>query len=223
MGNPTRNGGELPCYMDLGSKLFPEAIEGNKLDLTDPRTRDQMLKKHIIRSHREKGMKPVKVWLYMHNDAVSGHSGIPSAATSTDGTNGQREDFYGDGGHRTIPDALGGAPIGSSDPNFYHENTERVYAGPFDMPVEYNPESAASLLSDLGVDRPVNDIFFFLKEDEKRILGRQMFEGDLIQRFDGKIMEVMTARDHQAENWEWLYTMCGAVNTNKDHRALFRE
>jgi len=48
------------------------------------------------------------------------------------------------------------------------------------------------------------------------------YNGDLIQRFDGKILEIVSSNPIQAETWEWLYQQCKALNTGKDDNQLFR-
>jgi hypothetical protein len=71
-------------------------------------------------------------------------------------------------------------------------------------------------------DKQYNDVFNFLIDDAKKILGRVPFNGDLIERFDGKILEIVKSVETQAETWEWIYQTCSAINTNKDNRSFFR-
>lgn len=215
MANDTRNNWEPPCYMDVGAKLFPEAPEGQGLDLTDPNTRDQALTKHLIREGQKQGFKPVKVWLFSHQDAVSGNSGANPVGAG--GPQSDKEDFYGDGG--------GGRPLNQKSDlasNFYNEMPTKVYSGPFIITAEYIPVVAETVLLDFGYDKTYNDEFNFLIDDAKRILGRVPYNGDLIQRFDGKIMEITKSVEFQAETWEWIYQKCLATNTGKDDQQFFR-
>jgi len=220
MPNETRNDDELPCYLDIGGKLFPEAPEGQRLDLTDPGWRDQALTKHIIREGQAQGYKPVKIWLLSHQDIVHGSAG--TVPTHEDGVNRGKlpmpyddtdADFYGEGGGQ-IPDT---DHEGDGDArNFYHEQPVKVFSGPFEIRAEYQPSQTDHVLTDFGIDRPANDVFNFLIEDAKKLLGRVPNVGDLIERFDGLIFELLTSVEFQAEHFEWLYQQCGAYNTQKD-------
>lgn len=215
MPNDTRNSFEPPCYLDIGQKLFPENPEGT-LDLTDPNTRDQAFIKHTIKEGQKIGFKPVKIWLFSHRDALRGHD---TGAPSDGGPEQDHADFYGDGG---------GGPMINSDPakntgsNFYNELPTKVYSGPFTIKAEYMPVQAEAVLNDFGYEKTYNDVFNFLIDEAKRILGRVPYNGDLIQRFDGKILEIVSSNEFQPENWEWLYQQCKAVNTGKDDRQFFR-
>lgn len=64
-------------------------------------------------------------------------------------------------------------------------------------------------------------MFNFLIEDAKRILGRVPYVGDVVERFDGMIMEIMTSTQTGPETWEYLYQTCAAVNTSKDYTMFF--
>ena len=215
MANDSRNNFEPPCYMDIGAKLFPEAPEGQGLDLTDPNTRDQALTKHIIREGQKEGFKPVKIWLFSHQDALGSNPG--AGPVGAGGPQSDKEDFYGDGG--------GGKQINDKSdigPNFYNEMPTKVYSGPFTIRAEYIPVVAETVLLDFGYDKTYNDEFNFLIDDAVKILGRKPYNGDLIQRFDGKIMEITKAVDFQAETWEWLYVKALATSTGKDDQQFFR-
>jgi hypothetical protein len=215
MPNDSRNNFEPPCYMDIGAKLFPEALEGDGLDLTDPNTRDQALTKHLIREGQKQGFKPVKVWLFSHQDALGNQPG--DGPVGAGGPQHDKDDFYGDGG--------GGKMINDKSdvgPNFYNEMPTKVYSGPFIIKAEYMPVVAETVLLDFGYDKNYNDEFNFLIEDAKKILGRVPYNGDLIQRFDGKIMEITKSIEFQAETWEYLYQKCLAFNTQKDDITFFR-
>lgn len=219
MANDTRNDDERPCYLDAGAKLFPEAPAGQRLDLTDPLTRDQELTKHIIREGQQQGMKPVRFWLFSHEDARSGATGV----IETDPTGGTRqalpfpygdtdEDFYGEGGSQH---SLGREREDLDQTNFYKEQIVKVFSGPFSIRAEYLPTQAEHILTDFGIDRPANDVFHFLRDDAVKELGRLPQPGDLVERFDGIIFEILTSMAYQPEHWEWLYQQCGANNTQK--------
>lgn len=215
MGNDSRNNFEPPCYLDIGQKLFPEAPEGQALDLTDPNTRDQALTKHIIREGQKQGFKPVKIWLFSHQDALGGQPG--GGPVGAGGPLHDKDDFYGDGG--------GGRLLNTktdTGPNFYNEMPTKVYSGPFVVSAEYIPVVAETVLLDFGYDKNYNDEFNFLIDDVKKALGRVPYNGDLIQRFDGKIMEIVKSIEFQSETWEWIYQKCLAINTGKDDIAFFR-
>ncbi len=98
----------------------------------------------------------------------------------------------------------------------------KVFSGPFTIRAEYIPVSAEPVLLDFGYDKTYNDVFNFLIEDAVRILGRTPFNGDLIQRFDGKILEIVKAVETGFETWEALYVTCSAINTGKDDQQFFR-
>lgn len=215
MGNDSRNSFEPPCYMDYGAKLFPEAPEGQALDLTDPNTRDQALTKHIIREGEKQGFKPVQVWLFSHQDALKGQPGGGQPAAG--GPIEDPDDFYGDGG----PGKMKNQESDASS-NFYSEMPTKVYSGPFTLTAEYIPVNAEPVLLDFGYDKVYNDVFNFLIEDAKKILGRVPYNGDLIKRFDGKILEIVKSVETQCETWEFLYQTCSAVNTGKDDSFFFR-
>lgn len=218
MPNDSRNNYELPCYLDTGAKLFPEAPDGQGLDFTEP-NRDTAFNKATIREGQKKGFKPVRIWLFSHVDAVSGNTGAASA-NAGDVVGG--DDFYGDGGGgRSVPNQAAGAAL--SDGNLYNEMRDKVFVGPFTILAEYTPNQAEHVLLDFGVEKQVKDAFFFLKDDCNRTLGRQPFVGDIIERFDGKLIELLTSVDAEAVNWEWLYTYATGTNTNKDSKQLFRE
>jgi hypothetical protein len=216
MPNRTRNDWESPCYQDIGSKLFPEAPEGQGLDLTDPNTRDQALTKHFIREGEKQGFKPVKVWLFSHRDALRGNGDAPVAGAG--GPDNDPDDFYGDGG--------GGQSLNAREDgqgkNFYNEMPTKVYSGPYIITAEYMPVAAETALLDFGYEKEYKDVFNFLIDDAKKILGRVPYNGDLIQRFDGKILEITKSFETGFETWEALYQTCAAVNTNKDDRQFFR-
>lgn len=235
MGNDSRNNYELPCYMDVGSKLFPEAPSGQDLDLSDPNTRDQMLKKHIIREQQRKGMKPITFWMLSHRDVQQGNpTHLPTGSdvrgegaeiNNTMASGFPRSgggDYMADDGAAQLPRAASVNPSSNSS-NFYHEQIEKIFRGPFTIRGEHMPQPPQSLLSDFGIEHPANDVIYFLRDDAMRILGRLPQVGDLWERFDGKIMEIMTAEPHQAENFEWLYQACNCVNTNKTRSMMFRE
>lgn len=215
MGNDSRNSFEPPCYMDVGSKLFPEAPEGQGLDLTDPNTRDQALTKHIIREGQKEGFKPVKIWLFSHADALGNQPG--AGPVGAGGPQHDRDDFYGDGGSDKALNSK--SDVGA---NFYNEMPTKVYSGPFIIRAEYMPVVAEVALLDFGIDTTYNDEFNFLIEDAKKILGRVPYNGDIIQRFDGKMMEIVKSTEFQSETWEWIYQKCLAVNTGKDDQQFFR-
>ena len=217
MPNDSRNNFEPPCYEDVGNKLFPEAIEGQGLDLTDPNTRDQMFLKHTIREGIKKGFKPVKIWLLDHVDALGVAPGAGSVGAG--GGNIDKDDIYGDGGPGRRLNETNDA---RDSANIYRELPTKVYSGPFIIGSEYTPVSGETVMLDFGYDVTFNDLFAFLIDDAKRILGRVPFNGDIIQRFDGKMMEIVKSVPTQAENWEWVYQSCGAVNTNKDDADFFR-
>jgi hypothetical protein len=202
--------------MDAGLKLFPEAPEGQGLDLTDPNTRDQSLTKHIIREGQKQGFKPVRIWLFSHRDALGSNPG--GGPVGAGGPQDDPDDFYGDGGGGKMANQ----PEGKSGANFYNEMPTKVYSGPYTITAEYIPVSAETTLLDFGYDKQYNDVFNFLIDDAKKILGRVPFNGDLIERFDGKILEIVKSVETQAETWEFLYAQCSAVNTNKDNRSFFR-
>lgn len=214
MPNDSRNSFEGPCYLDIGSKLFPENPEGT-LDLTDPNTRDQALTKHIIREGERIGFKPVKLWLFSHTDALRGQDG--SGPVAAGGPQHDVNDFYGDGGGGKMlnqPSDLG--------TNFYNEMPTKVYSGPFTITAEYMPVNAETVLLDFGYEKSYNDSFSFLIDDAKKILGRVPYNGDLIQRFDGKILEIVKSIETGFETWEAIYQLCLATNTGKDDRQFFR-
>lgn len=215
MPNDSRNSFEPPCYMDVGMKLFPEAPEGQGLDLTDPNTRDQALTKHVIREGQKIGFKPVKIWLFSHQDAMGNQPGAGPAGAG--GPQHDPDDFYADGGSDRMKNAA--SDVGS---NFYNEMPTKVYSGPFIINAEYIPVVAEMTLLDFGIDKTYNDEFNFLIEDAKRILGRVPYNGDIIQRFDGKMMEVVKSIEFQSETWEWLYQKCAAINTGKTDDLFFR-
>ncbi len=215
MGNDSRNSFEPPCYMDVGSKLFPEAPEGQGLDLTDPNTRDQALTKHVIREGQKQGFKPVKIWLFSHQDALGNQPG--AGPVGAGGPQHDKDDFYGDGG--TDKAINNKSDVGA---NFYNEMPTKVYSGPFIIRAEYIPVVAETALLDFGYDKTYNDEFNFLIEDAKKLLGRVPYNGDIIQRFDGKMMEVTKSIEFQAETWEFLYQKCLAINTQKDDIQFFR-
>lgn len=220
MPNDSRNDKEPPCYLDAGLKLFPEAPDGQRLDLTDPTWRDQDLTKHIIRETQQQGMQPVHVYLLDHRDVVSGSQGT-AAPQEDSATRSQLGfpysdtdvDFYGDGGS-AIPNQQGQTePTDAHD--FYHEKPVKVFNGPFEARAEYQPAQVEDVLTDFGRDQPVNDQFFFLLDDAVRIFGRPPQVGDLIERFDGLIFEILKSQEFQAEHFEWLYQQCTAHNTQK--------
>ena len=219
MPNETRNDNERPCYLDAGAKLFTEAPAGQKLDLTDPLTRDQEFTKHIIREGQCQGMAPVRFWLLDHEDAARGASGI--GQTQPDG--GTRDllpfpygdtdqDFYGDGGSQL---GTGREREDKDQTNFYKEKVVKVFSGPHELRAEYLPTQTEHILTDFGIDRPANDVFHFLRDDAIKILGRVPQPGDLVERFDKIIFEILTSVEFQAEHFEWLYQQCGAINTQK--------
>lgn len=216
MPNDSRNNWELPCHLDAGSKLFPEAPDGQGLDFTEP-NRDSAFTKHTIREGQKKGFKPVRIWLFSHDDAKSLNTGPVSGASGDHGG----EDFYGDGGTGTsVPTQANPLPL--SDGNLYNEMRDKVYVGPFTILAEYQPNQAEHVLLDFGVEKTVKEAFFFLQDDCKRTLGRQPFVGDIVERFDGKLIELVTSVDAEVMNWEWLYTYATGQNTNKDSKQLFR-
>ena len=215
MGNDSRNNFEPPCYMDVGSKLFPEAPEGQGLDLTDPNTRDQALTKHVIREGQKQGFKPVKIWLFSHKDALGNQPG--AGPVGAGGPQHDKEDFYGDGGSDKRFNEK--SDVGA---NFYNEMPTKVYSGPFIIRAEYMPVVAEVALLDFGFDKTYNDEFNFLIEDAVRILGRVPYNGDIIQRFDGKMMEIVKSIETGFESWEALYQKCLAVNSGKDDVQFFR-
>jgi hypothetical protein len=215
MGNDSRNNFEPPCYMDAGAKLFPEAPDGQGLDLTDPNTRDQALTKHVIREGQKQGFKPVKVWLFSHKDALGNQPG--AGPVGAGGPQHDKEDFYGDGGSDKRFNEK--SDVGA---NFYNEMPTKVYSGPFIIRAEYMPVVAEVALLDFGFDKTYNDEFNFLIEDAVRILGRVPYNGDIIQRFDGKMMEIVKSIEFQAESWEWIFQKCLATNTQKDDKQFFR-
>jgi hypothetical protein len=221
MGNDTRNDKDQPCYMDYGMQLFPEAIEGGQaLDFTDPQTRDQALMKHFVREGERQGYKPMRIWLLSHPDILTG----PAQSTVIAGAGGKDNDFYGDGGGGPIvAKGVHGNPAdqGSTGANFYNEMPTKMFSGPFIVRAEYVPNAGDHVLLDFGVERQYNDIFSFMIDDVKKILGRVPYVGDVIERFDGKIMELMTSVETQPETWEWLYQTCTATNTNKDYSMFF--
>lgn len=212
--NETRNDGELPCYMDIGAKLFPEAPDGEGFDLTEP-NRDSALIKAEIREGQRRGFKPVRVWLFSHQDARSNDTG-PAAMTASDQPG--EPDFYGDGGGGQ---SFSQRPDAPASGNLYNEMPTKVYVGPYQMWAEYTPGQAEHVLLDMGVERTYKDIFYFLKDDALKTLGRQVEVGDMVERFDGLIMEVATSVDAEPVNWEYLYRACTANNTNKDSIQLF--
>lgn len=216
MGNDSRNNFEPPCYLDLGSKLFPEAPEGQGLDLTDPNTRDQALTKNIIKEGQKQGFKPVTVWLFSHRDAMGNQPGAGPVGAA--GPIRDTDDFYGDGGGGKMRNDKSDA----AGANFYNEMPTKVYSGPFTLRAEYIPVQAEDVLLDFGYDKQYNDVFNFLIEDAVKVLGRVPYNGDLIRRFDGKILEIVKSIELQAETWEWMYQQCSAVNTGKDDRTFFR-
>ena len=154
MGNDSRNNFEPPCYMDAGAKLFPEAPDGQGLDLTDPNTRDQALTKHVIREGQKQGFKPVKVWLFSHKDALSNQPG--AGPVGAGGPQHDKEDFYGDGGSDKALNNK--SDVGA---NFYNEMPTKVYSGPFIIRAEYMPVVAEVALLDFGFDKTYNDEFNF--------------------------------------------------------------
>lgn len=232
MGNDSRNDYELPCYMDVGSKLFPEAPPGQNLDLTDPNTRDQMLKKHIIRENQRKGMQPIQFWALSHRDITQGNhthgSGGSSDRQDGDELVARMESGYPQHGGEHQNDRAAQRPRsmptdpGSNNANFYHEQIEKIFSGPFTIHGEHLPQPSTTLLQDFGAERPANDVVYFLRDDAMRVLGRLPQVGDLWLRFDGLVMEILTSDPHQAENWEWLYQACNSYNTNKTPTMFFR-
>ncbi len=215
MPNDTRNEFELPCYMDIGAKLFTENPEGT-LDLTDPNTRDQSLIKHIIKEGDKIGFKPVRIWLFSHQDALRG---AETAKPSAGGPENDKSDFYGDGGGGQMLNARSGENTGA---NFYSELTTKVFNGPFTVTAEYVPTTPGQVLSDFGIEKEYNDIFHFMIDEAVRILGRVPDVGDMIERFDGKMMEITSSYDAVMNNWAWTFRECKAVNTNKDSQTFFR-
>lgn len=214
-GNESRNNMELPCYMDVGSKLFPEAPDGG-LDFTEP-NRDSDFIKAEIREGQKKSFKPCRIWLFSHADGLSNNTG-PSAGSASDMPG--EPDFYGDGGAgKSFPSP----PQSQASGNIYNEMPTKVYIGPFTIAAEYTPAQADHVLMDMGIERQYKDIFFVLKDDCLKLLGRQVEVGDIIERFDGLLMEVATSVDAEPVNWEYLYRACTASNTNKDSKQLFKE
>jgi hypothetical protein len=216
MGNDTRNDWELPCYMDVGSKLFPEAPDGQGLDLTTP-NRDTQFNQAQIVEGQKKGMRPVKVWLLSHRDALSNNTG-PAAGVASDIPG--ESDFYGDGGGAAP--SMAARPGEVANGNIYNEMPTKVYVGPYTVLAEYQPQQASHVLLDFGIEKDYKDAFFFLIRDALKVLGRVPQVGDVVERFDGKLMEIMTSVEAEPVNWEYLYQFCTATNTNKDSRALFR-
>lgn len=215
MPNDSRNQFEQPCYLSMDQKLFPENPEGT-LDFTDPNTRDQAFMKNTIREGQKIGFKPVKIWLFSHVDALNG---IDTGEVGAGGPNSDPDDFYGDGGPGQMSNARGGENTGK---NFYNELPTKVYSGPFTIKAEYIPVQAESVLNDFGYEKHYNDVFNFLIDDAKKILGRVPYNGDMIQRFDGKMLEIVKSYEIQAENWQWIYQQCAAINTDKDNNQFFR-
>lgn len=233
MGNDSRNDYELPCYMDVGNRLFPEAPQGQNLDLTDPNTRDQMLKKHVIRETQRKGMKPVQFWALSHRDIAANNPTHGPTGTDVRGEGDQRSGLWGNGVYRrgdspttdqgAMANRLGPTDPGSSNSNFYHEALDKIFAGPFTIVGEYLPTPPSHVLSDFGIERPANDVIYFLRDDVMLNLGREPQVGDLWERFDGLLMEILTSTPHQAENFEWLYIACNCMNTQKTRSMMFRD
>ena len=215
MPNDSRNQFEQPCYLSMDQKLFPENPEGT-LDFTDPNTRDQAFMKNTIREGQKIGFKPVKIWLFSHVDALNG---IDTGTVGAGGPNSDPDDFYGDGGPGRMNNARGSEDTGK---NFYNELPTKVYSGPFTIRAEYIPVQAESVLNDFGYEKHYNDVFNFLIDDAKKILGRVPYNGDMIQRFDGKMLEIVKSYEIQAENWSWTYQQCAAANTNSDNKQFFR-
>lgn len=221
MPNDTRNNKDQPCYMDYREQLFPEGLEGGQaLDFTDPQTRDQAFMKHNVREGMRIGFKPMRIWLLSHGDVLTG----PASNGALGGAGGKDSDFYGDGGGGPIvakgPQALP-ADQGATGANFYNEMPTKTFSGPFFVRAEYIPNAADHVLLDFGVEKQYNDIFNFLIDDFKKVCGRVPFVGDVVERFDGKIMEIMTSVETQPETWEYIYQTCTATNTNKDYSMFF--
>jgi hypothetical protein len=214
MPNDTRNNFELPCYLDVGSKLFEENPEGT-LDLTDPNTRDQSLIKHVIKEGDRIGFKPVRIWLLSHKSVL----GPESSQAKSGGPTHDQEDFYGDGGGGRAINARNGENTGD---NFYNEQTTKVFDGPFLVTAEYVPVSGAQVLSDFGLETEYNDLFHFMIDEAVKKLGRVPFNGDMIERFDGKMLEVVSSVESVINNWSWTFQEVKAINTNKDSRTFFR-
>ena len=214
MPNDSRNNFELPCYLDMGAKLFPENPEGT-LDFTDPNTRDQAFMKNVIREGDRIGFKPIKIWLFSHVDAVRGQDG--SGPVGAGGPQKDPADFYGDGGGGAMTNQK--SDLGT---NFYHEIPTKVYSGPFTVTAEYMPVSAEVALLDFGFEKNYSDSFSFLIDDAKLKLGRVPNVGDIIQRFDGKMLEIIKSVETNFETWEAVYQLVLAQNSGKDDRQFFR-
>jgi hypothetical protein len=88
---------------------------------------------------------------------------------------------------------------------------------------EYQPQQASHVLLDFGIEKDYKDAFFFMIDSAVKAMGRVPQVGDMVERFDGKIMEIMTSVEAEPVNWQYLYQFCTSVNTNKDSRVLFRE
>ena len=215
MPNDTRNSFELPCYLDTGAKLFSEAPEGT-LDLTTPDTRDQALFNHIIIEGDRIGFKPVRIWLLSHRDALAG---AETAKAGNGGNQYDKEDFYGDGGAGPMTNARPGENTGS---NFYNELTTKVFNGPFTITAEYVPTTPGQVLSDFGLEKEYNDLFHFFIDEAVKTLGRVPNVGDVIERFDGKMMEITSSYEAVLNNYKWCFQECKATNTNKDSQTFFR-
>lgn len=235
MPNDSRNNYELPCYMDVGSKLFPEAPPGQGLDLTNPNTRDQAFKKHIIGEEIRRGMKPVPFWMLSHRD-VEQHNpthgptgtdvrgeGAEAAGQFGDGIQRRAGEYHTDGVGGPIPPVTGPVDPNTRSSNFYHEQLDKVFNGPIPCRGSYIPAQQQSVLMDFGVEKPVNDLIFFERDPIVRQLGRLPEVGDVYERFDGLMMEILTSVPFQAENFEWLFQQCTAASTNKTRSMLFRD
>lgn len=180
-------------------------------------------------------MKPVPFWMLSHRD-VEQHNpthgptgtdvrgeGAEAAGQFGDGIQRRAGEYHTDGVGGPIPPVTGPVDPNTRSSNFYHEQLDKVFNGPIPCRGSYIPAQQQSVLMDFGVEKPVNDLIFFERDPIVRQLGRLPEVGDVYERFDGLMMEILTSVPFQAENFEWLFQQCTAASTNKTRSMLFRD